>query len=273
MIGEFFSKYNIYKGRVNLKKIEVFDIDPVNYDLSRPKYPKELYSDVFKECSINSNSQILEIGIGTGQATLPFLESGANVTAVELGKNLASFTAYKYKNYDNFKLMEDDFMTCDFHGQCFNLIFSATAFHWLPTPQKYEKAFDLLNTDGYLVLFWNRPYTKNKSDPSNTASASVYDKYFPVNDELKPFENKDLEIMINELNHNKFRTIYSQIYKRVRALTTTEYISLLNTYSDHRTLPYDVRKSFEKDMIKALERIGGFINIYDTIDLYIAKKL
>lgn len=40
-------------------------------DELRPKYPKNLFDDIVRLTKIPSNGKILEIGCGTGQATLP----------------------------------------------------------------------------------------------------------------------------------------------------------------------------------------------------------
>ena len=63
---------------------KTFNTDEYNYDKSRPAYPKNLFNDIFEYINLSENSNVLEIGIGTGQATLPFLNKGCNVTAVEL---------------------------------------------------------------------------------------------------------------------------------------------------------------------------------------------
>lgn len=78
---------------------------------------------------------------------------------------------------------------------------------------------------------------------------------------------------LDELEQYGFTDIKSKLYHHIRTLTSDEYISLLNTYSDHRALPADRKLAFEKDMKKAIDDIGGQINIYDTIDLYLARKL
>jgi 16S rRNA A1518/A1519 N6-dimethyltransferase RsmA/KsgA/DIM1 with predicted DNA glycosylase/AP lyase activity len=46
---------------------------------------------------------VLEVGIGTGQATLPILETSCSLTAIELGYHLAEFSKCKFKNYKKFK--------------------------------------------------------------------------------------------------------------------------------------------------------------------------
>ena len=48
---------------------------------------------------------------------------------------------------------------------------------------------------------------------------------------------------------------------------------MLNTYSDHRALPRELKNAFERDMLDALRAVGGAIRIYDTQDLYLARKM
>ena len=69
-----------------------FNEDASNYDKFRPTYIDEMYKDVIGFSSLNSSKSALEIGIGTGQATLPFLKTGCKVTAIELGDKLAQFS-------------------------------------------------------------------------------------------------------------------------------------------------------------------------------------
>lgn len=67
-----------------------FDDIVVNYDKARWKYPAELYTDILCYAQTGSKTAV-EIGAGTGVATAPFLEAGYNVTAVEMGANMAAF--------------------------------------------------------------------------------------------------------------------------------------------------------------------------------------
>ena len=49
-------------------------------------------------------------------------------------------------------------------------------------------------------------------------------------------------------------------------------MNLIRTYSDHNALPEQKRLAFEQEMKQAIDEVGGKINIYDTIDLYLAKN-
>ena len=54
---------------------------------------------------IDGTSRVVEVGIGTGQATLPVLETGCTLTAVEPGANLAGMCREKFRAYPRFSVV------------------------------------------------------------------------------------------------------------------------------------------------------------------------
>lgn len=250
-----------------------FNEDEENYDKYRPSYVKELYQDIINYSGICKGSEVLEIGIGTGQATLPFLNVGCNITAVELGDKLAAYSRRKFSEYQNIKIVNADFTECNWNDNSYDLIYSATAFHWIPQEQGYSIAKSILKLKGTIALFWNHPFPNRLDDETNIANRKVYDKYRPSSRPIVEFAEKDCQKRLDELEQHGFTDITSKLYYQIRTLKSDEYISLLNTYSDHRALPPDIKIAFEKDMKKAIDDINGEINIYDTIDLYLARKL
>lgn len=248
-----------------------FNEDEYNYDKARPDYPDELFEDILRYIDLSENSNVLEIGIGTGQATLPFLNRGCNVTAIELGDKLAKNCHKKFSEFSNFNIINSDFITADLSENIFDLIYCATAFHWIPKDRGYAKIKSLLKPDGAVALFWNHQFVSNISDETNLASMSIYKKYRPDEKTPAEFDLSKCHEQISELEKYGFKNIKSRTYKRTRKLTSEEYISLIKTYSDHNALPEKVQKSFEHDMKQAIDYAGGIINIYDTIDLYLAS--
>ena len=249
-----------------------FNEDEVNYDKYRPEYPAELFKDIISYSKIGSGSKLIEIGIGTGQATMPFIQLGCGITGIELGDKLSSFVADKYRAHNNFKVINADFMFCPIEENFYDLIYCATAFHWLPKEEAYIKIMKSLKRGGVLALFWNHPFPNRENDPSNMANRKIYNKFRPSNKKPVEFREKDCGIRIQELLQYGFEKVESKLYRRVRTLTTDAYIHLLNTYSDHLALDVNLKKQFEIEMRKAINEVGGNINIYDTIDLYLAKK-
>ena len=202
---------------------------------------------------------------------MPFLQKGFNLTAVELGDRLAEYCKHKFAEFDNISIINSDFLKADLPENNFDLIFSATAFHWIPKDIGYAKIKSLLKSNGVLALFWNHPFVSNTEDKTNLASMAIYQYYRPNDKPPVQFDESNCQIIINELANYGFKDIQSKIYRRTRTLTSEEYVNLIKTYSDHNALPEQIRFAFEKDMKQAIDKVGGKTNIYDTIDLYLAK--
>jgi protein-L-isoaspartate O-methyltransferase len=66
-----------------------FDRAPEAYQRTRPVCPPRLFGDLIQLAGLRAGDRVVEIGCGTGQATVPLAERGLAVTAVELGAGLA----------------------------------------------------------------------------------------------------------------------------------------------------------------------------------------
>ena len=67
---------------------ETFDRVGDGYD-ARSGYPTAVFDTLSRRCGLGPGARVLEIGPGTGQATVPMLDRGAAVTAIEAGASLA----------------------------------------------------------------------------------------------------------------------------------------------------------------------------------------
>jgi len=91
-----------------------FDTVSARYEKFRPGYPDDLYKTLFNYISIDGSSAVVEIGIGGGQATLPFLEKGCTLTAVEYGKNFSELCSKKFEKFKNFSAITEKFENISF---------------------------------------------------------------------------------------------------------------------------------------------------------------
>ena len=123
------------------------------YDKWSPEYVPELYADLFAYQPLTSDSEVLEIGIGTGQATTPILKTGCRLTAVELGDQLAALTRKKFSDYPDFTVVTSAFQDYESPENRFDLIYSAAAFHWIPEEIGYPKVYALLKPGGVFARF------------------------------------------------------------------------------------------------------------------------
>lgn len=251
---------------------ETFNKSEENYDRYRPGYPEELFNDIISYSGLKEDSTVIEVGTGTGQATFPFILKGCNVTGIELGDRLSEYTRKKYSDYENFNIITGDFCNVELLSGSCDLIFSATAFHWLPFEEAVRRVKKALCPGGTFALFWNHPFPNREDDPTNTASRKVYDKYRPSSKKQVEFSEDNLAVWTERLKEAGFDFAEAKLYRRKRVLTTDQYIGLLNTYSDHIALPEETKRLFELEMRRSIDSVGGFINIYDTVDLYMGKN-
>jgi SAM-dependent methyltransferase len=122
------------------------------YD-ARPGYPKRVFEVLTERCGLGPGTRVLEIGPGTGQATLPMLERGAEVTAVEPGAALARRLVERTSRRA-IEVVVSRFEAVEMREATFDLVASATAFHWVDLSIGVERCARYLRDDGWLALWW-----------------------------------------------------------------------------------------------------------------------
>ena len=60
------------------------------YQQARPEYPAELYDELVRLARLRPGDRLLEVGCGTGKATIPLARRGFPITCVEIGADLAA---------------------------------------------------------------------------------------------------------------------------------------------------------------------------------------
>lgn len=173
---------------IKLDKRFTFNEDEKNYDKFRPTYCKALFDAIIDYSGIDATKKAVEIGIGSGQATTPILETDCSVTAIELGDRLANYSKNKFSTYDNFEIHNISFEDYIYTSNSIDLIYSGTAFHWIPEEIGYPKVFNMLTSGGTLALFWNRPSGEGNS--AHEVIQSIYKKYMPTEDLVKDNQKK-----------------------------------------------------------------------------------
>ena len=263
---------NYGKDEKNRDLRTAFDSDAANYDAIRPRYCPELFHAVVDAADLKPGKCCLEIGPGTGQATEPILATGCCVTAVELGKHLADYLAAKYAQHTNLTVWQGDFLNYP-EEQQFDLIFSATAFHWIPREEGLAKVMRLLKPGGLLALFWNHPIPGGGIDtPGNIALKDVYQKHgMGRRDTI--FDGSSCPAYCDALRTAGFVDVHYQLLEAWRYLSGEQYVMLLRSYSDHAKMSIEQQIGLEKDMKAAIEALGGQLPIRDLMDLYFARKV
>ncbi len=261
-----------------LKGLEwTFDTVAATYEKLRPSYVAELYEVILNYISINENSKVVEVGSGGGQATAPILDTGCQLSAVEYGEQFSELLREKFKEYPKFSVITGKFEDVEFCENSVDLVFSASAFHWVPEKIGYEKVFSMLKGGGAFARFANHPYRDKGNPLLSTEIDEIYNEYY------NKFYNKKREVLTEYTEEQAkqraliaskygFSDIQYHLFYRKRIFSAKEYIELLGTYSDHIAIEEPIRKKFFARIEEAINKHGGTITIYDTIDLQLARK-
>ncbi|HEY0736189.1 MAG TPA: class I SAM-dependent methyltransferase, partial [Herpetosiphonaceae bacterium] len=236
----------------------IFDSVADDYDAIRPGYPAALSDDIITLLPTAEKARILEIGCGTGQATLPFAQRGYQMLCLELGPALAAHAARRFASYPNVRIEVTSFEDWPAQPEAFDLVLSATAFHWIPPEIGYPKVAQILKPGGTLAIFSNEHPT-----PFSGYFAEVQPIYRRVVPQWRhtpgspPTEERIATTAAKIDATALFAPVVVKTYAWTKTYTAQEYIRLLNTYSDHRSLPAEQRAQLFQELGDVIETSYG----------------
>lgn len=245
---------------------KTFDKIPESFDKYRPRYCKELFQELETICGLNSETKVLEIGPGTGQATEPILKTGCDYTAIELGEKFTFFMKNKFGCYQNFHIVNADFESYNFNENTYDFVYSAATIQWIPEKIAFTKIYHMLKPGGYLAMFMTRSDEASANPSLAEEIHKVYDKWFRVKQRYNCKLNYE-----NVLNYG-FEDFKYKEWKSVRKLNADEYICYIGTHCEHITLEEPYKSNFYTGIRKAIVEAGNEIVITDTIPLYLVQK-
>lgn len=255
-----------------------FDTVSQQYEALRPGYPDDLYQTLFREVPLSPQSRALEIGIGGGQATEPVLRTGCAVLAVEPGAHFVELCRAKFRDYPSFSVWNATFEEAELPDSSFDLIYSATAFHWVPPGVGYPKVYSLLKPGGVFARFANRPCPCLDNEPLAQALDRAYEAYYYAYYQNRTpkkrhiFSEKEALALVKQAERWGFVGNRFALFHRMRTFSAESYLELLGTYSDHIALPETLRTPFYEAIREAIHAHGGTIHVFDIIDLELSRK-
>ncbi len=247
-----------------------------DYDAIRPGYLPELIEDITNFSGIPEGGSILEVGCGTGQATLPFAQRGYRMLCLDIGPEMLAIARHKLAPYPNVRFEQVAFEHWSEPPIPFDLLISATAFHWVPRDVAYVKAARVLKPGGSLAVFSNEhpsPFTGffievqhvyDRYKPKSTAGMSRHDR--PLLEQKVEQERARIE------ETGLFAEVMVRTYPWTQKYSTSEYLRLLNTYSDNLIMEEGARRSMFQGIAELIERrYGGQVEKEYLAVLYLAR--
>lgn len=241
------------------------------YDRARPGYPAQLFDDLADLAGIGPGSRVLEIGPGTGQATVPLAARGCQVVAVELGADLAEVTRRKLADFPEAKVVHAAFEDWPLPVEPFDLVLSATAFHWIDPRVRVAKSAHALRPGGHLATV----ATHHIAGGSAAFFAEVQDCYERFDPATPPGLRQQTapEIPADPEDLPGFAPPQFHRYEWEQPYSTAQYLDLLLTYSNHRALPDAARTGLLACIANLIDtRHGGHLTKRYLTELRLAAR-
>ncbi|MGH6992496.1 MAG: class I SAM-dependent methyltransferase [Caulobacteraceae bacterium] len=255
-----------------------FGEDPECYDKARPDYPDWIFEVLAERCGLRPGARTLEIGPGTGKATRRLLAAGADpLVAIEPDARLAAFLAESCAS-SALAIINAPFEEAEPEGP-FDLVASATSFHWLEEDAALAKIARLLRSEGWWAAWWNVFGDPARRDPFHQAtkellkgpwSPSQTDPERRVGRPIPPELDADERRAAIERT-GAFEEIEHRRSAWTLKLSTDQMVRLYATFSPIALRP-DREAVLEGLATIAEEQFGGRIMRNMTTSLYIARR-
>jgi SAM-dependent methyltransferase len=220
----------------------VFDEDAELYDRARPDYPDALFDDLFVLAGIGAGSRVVEIGCGTGQATVALAERGCAVVAVELGANLAAVAARNLAGYPNAQVVVSAFEDWPLPDAPFDAVVAFTAFHWVDQGVGVDKVARALKPGGAFATV-TTDHVAGGTAAFFVDVQDCYERWDPATPPGLRLEPADrIAPAVAPDPGGRFGAAELRRYETDIAYSTARYLDVIRTYSPTRALD-DERRS------------------------------
>lgn len=254
---------------------QTFDSAADHYDDARPGYPEELFDDLVDISRIPPDGRILEIGPGTGKATLPMARRGYRILGIELGTQLAGRLQQNLATYPNVEVEVGTFETNPIEPNAFDLVMAATAFHWLEQPAGYRQCYHALKPDGSLAIFRHEHVWTPASGAFFNDTQEFYVRYMPGTPPgfRLPTPDEVLDSAEEIEASGLFGPVKVRRYMWDETYDAASYIRLLNTYSGHLALNEMSRQGLYDGIASVIDdKYGGRITKTYLVILHVARR-
>jgi SAM-dependent methyltransferase len=240
-----------------------FGEDAEMFDRVRPSYPDEVLDDVVGLVGLPCRA--VDAGCGTGKATLMLAARGVEGVGIEPDPAMAAVATRNLAAHPGWRVDISDFEDWEpGDEEPFDLVTCAQAWHWIDRERGTRQAERLLRPGGWLALIGR---------PPNHPDTPLWREIDAIYEELAPKPSAMSRAPSERVTPGSaFSPPTTHEYPGSRDYTTAEWISLLETSSDHRILPVATRMELLGRVAAAIDRHGGIFRHDFVCELWAAQR-
>jgi len=252
-----------------------FDACAEAYDRARSGYPPSLIRDVWRFASQPRVQLVLEVGAGSGQATIAFAELGASIDCIEPSRRMSKILRARCSALPDVRVLTTSFERWKPHRH-YCLLIAAQSWHLIDPDIRLAKAALVLRPGGTLALLWNEP-PRPVSETVRQTLYSVLGEWgldltgprpsFPAQGHpaCQPGSLPPL------YSSPDFATTRPKTYWTAYRLTLRTYVDILSTYPEYRALGAADRQWLTRRLGSAVFARGSLDAGHQTM-LHLARR-
>jgi SAM-dependent methyltransferase len=256
------------------KRSDVFGEAVDEYANARPGYPEEMVDDVVAYA--DPASDVLEVGAGTGKATIAFATRGVTLTCLEPDPRMAARLEVEIASFPNVSIvvarLEEWVPTLKFDA-----LIAAQSWHWIDPGCRWDLAHNAVRTGGTIALFWNKYVVAD--DGLRGELEQIDERYGVDNGSRNGVTTAAFpeEIVLEEgwpaydlASDGRFEDLVSRRYRRTQTYSTATYLDLLASTSSYRIIDDRAREELMVEVASVTEQCGGELELSLVTDLFLA---
>jgi SAM-dependent methyltransferase len=253
-----------------------FDTVAELYDAIRPRYPEALFAELVARAGLHPEAELLEIAPGTGQATLPLARRGYRITAVELGADMTRVARERLAAYSRVTILNAAFEDVVLASGSHDLVYVATAWHWIAPEIRFVTSHALLQPGGHLAIIQRHHVSDAHGDAFAIALDAVYQRYCGC---LAPgartfFPRPIREVRPQPIDAVRFAPVAFSAFPEAVRYSAAAYVDLLHTYSPMLAMPLETRRRFLDEIGELIAaRFAGEVLQHYAMTLQLARAL
>lgn len=237
------------------------------YDRVRPSYPEALADDLAAELP---GPSVVEVGAGTGKATVLLAGRGLHITCLEPDDGMAAVLADNCSALPNVEIVVSSFE--DWRpARLYDGLYAAQSWHWTTPDRRYRNAARALRESGLLALFWNG--TDWDRTPLAEVIDNVYRRHGLLRDD-RPKPSRDPgKWPLDELQSlQTFSDVELRTYRSTATYSAEDWCDYAASTSEHLILEPGRNAALLADLRRTLDREGGVVEIARHCDLFLARR-
>jgi SAM-dependent methyltransferase len=252
-----------------------FDANAQAYDTHRPGYPEESFDDLVSIAALSPGDPVVEIGSGTGIATLPLARRGLAVTCVEPGPAMAALARDKLAGFTGIEFIAARFEDWQAPPQSARAVVAANAWHWIAPEAGYRQAASVLGPSGCLCLLLHH-VVQVGPDGFSAALKELRDSIAPLSEaERQAGSYLEHKVWADDMEASGyFVHLATTRHAFTRQLSARQFVDVTNTYGPNSQLAAADLARWEEAAIRLIDqRYGGRIAKTEEAVLTVGRRM